>query len=211
MKWGEMADIEFNPDGTINVPTGYLSTKQVASLTLEATILSLYELRKVNENMATLRERLTELTTAVQGVAERVGASDIPSLSAALAAARAQVDELTATVTGERAADLAEDAAYEARVNELTSNLSASVSEAEAAAESIGQNVETLNSIAPATPGPVEPTPDPVTPTDPTTPVDPAPVDPGTPSEPVTPAPEGPVTPDAPEAPVVPDVGTDRP
>lgn len=165
-----MADLIYNEDGTVTVPVGYFSTKQVSEMTLEVAILTLNELRKVNTNMATLREQITSLTesvsglqTSVQSVVETIGGTDVPELVAQNAALQSALSAVNETLSSERAADLAEDEAFRA-------DLAAQVAEAQAAADAMQAPIESvqaatgrLNALLP-TPVPEVPVETPVDP-----------------------------------------------
>lgn len=148
--------MELTSDGRFALSTSELTDKQREFALLDVMVKTYQATMEVKEQMATLRERVSELQVAVQGVAERVGSGDLPALREALATAQQEAATLRETLTGERDADLAEDAAYESRIAELVSNVEGAVTEAQEASDRIAESVQTLNNVAPV--APVEPT-----------------------------------------------------
>ncbi len=105
-------------------------------------------LARMEKRMADLSQAVSDLTTAVAGVAERVGPA-VTQLKADLAAAQQAVSDITALDEADKAA------------------LTAALDTAQASADSIEGQVTSLNEIA-ATPAPDDPPVDPA-------PVDPPP------------------------------------
>lgn len=120
----------------------------------QATLMSLVE--ELTLRMADLEAAVGNLTTAVQGVADRVNAALEP-LRTALSAAQQQLTDF-------QAADATEDADYQNQISTLGTNLQSELDKASAAADQINAEVDSLNQIAAA---PVQPEPQPEPPVEP--------------------------------------------